>query len=246
MSKNRKLAGIILAAGQGKRMQSDLPKVLHEVGGKPLAAWVMETARAIGADPIVVVVGYGRELVESAIGAAGVVFAVQNKQLGTAHAVEQARPALRNFAGDVVVLSGDVPGISADTLRKLLDRHRSAAAKATVLSAEIDPPTGYGRIIRDKDGHLLKVVEEKDATGAERGVKEINGGIYVFDAQSLFAALPFVKNKNKQNEYYLPDILYILKEQNETIAVEKAENYREIQGVNTLQELRSLNDEVFS
>ncbi|MFB0516826.1 MAG: NTP transferase domain-containing protein [Candidatus Neomarinimicrobiota bacterium] len=245
MNPSCKLAAVILAAGKGKRMNSDLPKVLHEVGGRPMIQWVVATAQELGADPIVLVVGHGYQQVKAALKGANVSYAIQHEQLGTAHAVEQTRPMLADFEGSIVVLSGDVPGVSPRTIRDLCQRHQGSNAKATMLTAELDDPTGYGRVLKDGDGNLLRVVEEKDATDEERTIQEVNGGIYVFDTQALFATLPRVKNHNKQNEYYLPDVLYILKEQNQIVAVEKAKDFKEILGVNTREALRKVHAEVF-
>lgn len=236
------LAVVILAAGKGTRMNSDLPKVLHEVGGRPMVSWVVATAHKIGADPVVVIVGHMHTLVESKLADEGVWFALQSKQKGTAHAVEQTRSHLENFDGDILILSGDVPGLKADTLIKLIKAHRNSGATASLLTADVENPTGYGRVLKDKDGLLVGVVEEKDATDDQRAIREINSGIYVFRAKNLFDTLPLVKNKNIQQEYYLPDVLYLLREQNLPITVEKAGNYRELLGVNTVDELREINE----
>ncbi|UCD37991.1 MAG: NTP transferase domain-containing protein [Fidelibacterota bacterium] len=245
MMPDPKLAAIILAGGRGKRMNSDHPKVLHVVGGRPMIHWVIDTAKSVGADPLVVVVGRGRRHVKESLKDTGVMFATQHKPLGTAHAVEQTRSILASYKGCILVLSGDVPGISPGTIKGLCRRHGQTKARATMLTAEVDKPTGYGRVLRDSEGHLLRVVEEKDATDEERTIREINGGIYVFDSQALFDTLPLVQNNNKQNEFYLPDILYILREQNQIVAIEKASNYKEILGVNTKEELRKVHAEVF-
>jgi UDP-N-acetylglucosamine diphosphorylase/glucosamine-1-phosphate N-acetyltransferase len=246
MKPSCKLAVVILAAGRGKRMKSDLPKVLHAIGGRPMVHWVVDAAREVGAEPIVLVVGLGHKQIKVSLEATGVTFVLQDKPLGTAHAVEQTRSILSGFKGTIVVLSGDVPGITASTIRTLCQRHEQTGARATMLTAEVDDPTGYGRVIRDTDGNLLRVVEEKDATDEERAIREINSGIYIFESDALFATLPLVRNKNKQNEYYLPDILYILREQNQLVAIEKADNYREILGVNTNEELRRVHAKVFN
>ncbi|MEE9464545.1 MAG: sugar phosphate nucleotidyltransferase, partial [Candidatus Neomarinimicrobiota bacterium] len=205
--------------------------------------WVVATATSLGADPIVVVVGHGHEQVRETLKDSGVQFALQSEQLGTAHAVEQTRPLLETFPGDILVLSGDVPAITAASLRKLWNRHRTTGAVATMLTGLVDDPSGYGRVVKDKRGHLLWVVEHKDANKRERAIREINSGIYIFDSTALFRALSKVDRQNKQSEYYLPDVLYILREQNLIVTVEKADNPKEILGVNTPKELRRLDAE---
>jgi bifunctional UDP-N-acetylglucosamine pyrophosphorylase/glucosamine-1-phosphate N-acetyltransferase len=207
--------------------------------------WVVDTALRSGVDPVIVVVGQGRDQVMESLSYSSAKYVIQNKPLGTGHAVEQSRSILENFTGDILVLSGDVPGIKDGTIERLRQRHKLTNAKATMLTADVADPTGYGRVIRDEAGHLLRVVEERDASSEERLILEINGGIYVFNAGALFQTLPMVKNNNKQKEYYLPDVLYILREQNEIVAIEKADDYREILGINTKQELRKVHAEVF-
>ena len=239
MTGDRKLAAIILAAGRGKRMRSKLPKVLHDLYGQPMIHWVVATAQEVGADPIILVVGHGQQRIK-------LFFVEQEQQLGTAHAAEQTRPMLGAMDGDIVVLSGDVPGVAPETVHALCDRHRTTGARATMLTAELPDPSGYGRIVKDDQGHLVRVVEEQDATGQERAIREINGGIYVFDAQTLFATLPLVNNHNRQHEYYLPDVLTLLREQNQMIAIEKARDYKQILGVNTKAELRRVHAEAFN
>ncbi len=231
-----------MAAGQGKRRHSDLPKVLNHYRGRPMIRWVSDAARQIGADPVIAVIGYKRELVRTELESEPVQFAVQEPQLGTGHAVLQTRELLSGFEGDVLVLSGDVPAITPTTLQKLHARHRSSGAAATMLSAHAPDPTGYGRVIKDGQGHFLGVIEDKDATDEQRAISEINSGIYLFDATALFSDLPKIGNMNKQNEYYLPDVLYIMQEQNRIIAVEIAEHFTEILGINTQSELRHLNN----
>jgi bifunctional UDP-N-acetylglucosamine pyrophosphorylase/glucosamine-1-phosphate N-acetyltransferase len=207
--------------------------------------WVVDTALRSGVDPVIVVVGQGRDQVMESLSYSSAKYVIQNKPLGTGHAVEQSRSILENFTGYILVLSGDVPGIKDGTIERLRQRHKLTNAKATMLTADVADPTGYGRVIRDEAGHLLRVVEERDASSEERLILEINGGIYVFNAGALFQTLPMVKNNNKQKEYYLPDVLYILREQNEIVAIEKADDYREILGINTKQELRKVHAEVF-
>lgn len=235
------LAVIILAAGKGTRMDSDLPKVLHKVNGKPMITQVVHLAKSIGADIIIAVVGHKYELVQNALENEPVEFAHQFEQKGTAHAVEQCRSNLANFQGNVLVLSGDVPLTKTETINSLLQAHQNGNAPSSILSTELPDPTGYGRIIRNPDDTLNKIVEEKDAHESEREIREINSGIYIFDCGELFRLLPQVGNNNKQNEYYLPDVLNLILTENGKVIIEKTPNYYEIQGVNTIEQLSELN-----
>jgi bifunctional N-acetylglucosamine-1-phosphate-uridyltransferase/glucosamine-1-phosphate-acetyltransferase GlmU-like protein len=164
------------------------------------------------------------------------------EQLGTAHAVLQCRDILQDFSGNVLILYGDVPLIKVETLANLLSIHSETDTQSTILTTNLPDPTGYGRIIRNKDDSLKKIVEEKDATDEERQVVEINSGIYVFDAQTLFRLLPLVENNNKQNEYYLPDVLNLIIHEKGKVAIDKIKNYVEIQGVNNLEQLEEVNE----
>ena len=232
------LVTVILAAGKGTRMKSVLPKVLHQVGGKPMVQHVLDAAREAGARRNIVVVGFGAEFVRSAIrGAAEIV--VQEEQLGTGHAVRMAEPLLRDERGTVMVLCGDTPLLTGALLTRLYQAHKEAAAKATVLTAIMPDATGYGRVIRSAAGTVEKIVEEKDATEAERQGKEVNSGIYCFEAQDLFSALAEVGCDNAQGEYYLPDVLAILRQRGEKIWALAAENYEETIGVNSRLQLAS-------
>src|SRR5690606_20021931 len=193
---------VILAAGQGKRMHSDRPKVLHELAGRPLLAHVVETARALGPDRICVVYGHGGEAVREAIGEDGLQWALQSPQLGTGHAVQQALPLLGK-QGPTLVLYGDVPLISADSLRPLVEAARDGIGLLTV---EMDDPTGYGRIVRE-GGAVRRIVEHKDATPEQRQLREVNTGIMAVPTDRLAAWLAALRNDNAQGEYYLTDII---------------------------------------
>ena len=239
---NKPLAAIILAAGKGTRMDTDLPKVLHEVGGKSMIVHVIHTAKALGAEKIIAVLGYKYKMVKKALENEPVEFTLQLKQLGTAHAVLQCREMLANFKGNILILYGDVPLIKLETLSKLMDIHEKEDALSTILTTELTNPAGYGRIIRDHDNSLMKIVEEKDATDEECQVTEINSGIYVFDAQTLFRLLPLVGNNNRQNEYYLPDVLNLIIQEKGKVAIDKINNYIEIQGVNNAEQLTEVNE----
>jgi len=228
---------ILLAAGQGTRMKSDLPKVLHSLCGKALFLHALETAQCLRPERIAVVVGHGADAVRQAYNGNRVAWAIQDKQLGTGHAVLCAQEAFNGFAGEIVILSGDVPLIQENTLRAMIERHCRRNAAATLLTAVLEDPKGYGRILRDAQGNLTGVVEEKDASAPQRKIREVNAGIYVASAPFLFAALGGVKNNNQQGEYYLPDIVAVGLDQGATIETVRAEDAREMMGVNTREEL---------
>jgi UDP-N-acetylglucosamine pyrophosphorylase len=232
------LAIIIMAAGKGTRMQSELPKVLHRANGRPLIDYVLDTANALDPAKTVLIVGHQAELVKEATARYGVIAALQEPQLGTGHAVMQAETYLNDFDGDVLILSGDAPLVNAETLRKLIAFHRSRNGAATVLTAELDDPTGYGRIIRQNDSEgVLKIVEHKDASTEELAVREINSGIYVFNAKLLFDALTKINTNNAQKEYYLTDVFGICFQSGKRVYAFKTENPYEILGINTPEQL---------
>lgn len=225
------LAAVILAAGKGTRMKSDLPKVLHKVCGIPMVCHVLNAARDAGSDRIVLVVGFGGEMVAGEIkGRTEVVF--QHHQLGTAHALQQAEEPLRNFAGDILVLCGDTPLVTAGTLKKLISAHRESGAWATVLTAVLDNPSGYGRVIRDSEGRVARIVEQKDAAPEELLVREINTGIYCFESRGLFEALALLKPDNVQGEYYLPDLIGRYVGEGRTVTAVSGADAVEIMGIN--------------
>ncbi len=225
------LAAVILAAGQGTRMKSSLPKVLHAVAGRPLLAHVVGAARTLGAKPLVAVIGHGAELVKEAFAGSDVTFALQAEQLGTGHALRCAVPALEGFAGELLLLCGDVPLLRGETLAALVAHHRTEGATVTVLTAEVPNPHGYGRIIRGPAG-VERIVEEKDATEAERAVREINTGIYVFAAPRVFELLAGLSNDNAQGEYYLTDVLAGARAAGEKVAALAIERAEEAMGIN--------------
>lgn len=222
---------IVLAAGQGTRMKSKLFKVMHPVMGRPMVGHVVNAALNAKATQVITITGVGAETIQDYLGDRSE-FVFQEEQLGTAHAVEQARDLLDGKEGTTVVLSGDTPLITAETLEQLMDEHEKSDAKATILTALAEDPFGYGRVIRAEDGSVTKVVEEKDANEEERAVKEINTGTYCFDNKELFDALEKVDNNNAQGEYYLPDVLEILKDKNEKVSAYQLENMDEALGVN--------------
>ena len=230
------LVTVILAAGKGTRMKSSLPKVLHRVGGKSMLQHVLDAAGCAGAKKNIVVVGFGSEKVQEAVGTQAEVV-VQQEQLGTGHAVRQAAPLLAGETGTVMVLCGDTPLLTGDLLKKLYDAHKEAGAKATVLTAIMPDATGYGRIIRTATGTVEKIVEHKDATDEERKVREVNSGIYCFEAKELFDALAKVTCDNAQGEYYLPDVLEILQKNGEKIWAVAADDYESTLGINSRVQL---------
>jgi bifunctional UDP-N-acetylglucosamine pyrophosphorylase/glucosamine-1-phosphate N-acetyltransferase len=197
-------AAIVLAAGKGTRMKSDLPKVLHPICGLPMVAHVVRALWGAGVERIVVVVGHGGEKVQEALGDS-VEYAWQREQLGTGHAVRCAVEALNGHEGPIVVASGDTPLVDADAMASLLREHGGRAL--TVATAILDDPTGYGRIVRDPNGNPARIVEQKDASPEQRSIQEVNAGLYAFDATVLFALLPQLRNANAQNEYYLTDLV---------------------------------------
>lgn len=222
---------VILAAGQGTRMKSKLYKVLHPVCGKPMILHIVDQVKQLGIEDIVTIIGHGAEKVKETVGES-VLYALQSEQLGTAHAVLQARDHLAHKDGVTIVLCGDTPLITKETMEKLINHHEQANAKATVLTASTNEPAGYGRIVRNSDGNVERIVEEKDATEDEKRITEINTGTYCFDNKYLFDVLREVKNDNAQGEYYLPDVIEILKKKNEVIAAYATDDFDETIGVN--------------
>jgi len=245
---SRPLAAIVLAAGQGKRMQDpSLAKVLYPIGGEPMLGHVLRLCKQVEAAPIICIIGYGREAVSALISEKfpDVRTAIQEEQLGTGHAVQQAERQLNGFSGDVLVLSGDVPLLSTSTTQNLLAEHRARNACATVLSVHMAKSTGYGRIVRTPTGSLAKIVEEKDATPDEKKIDEINSGIYVFDAKILFEVLKRIDRKNAQSEFYLTDTFALLIAQFGLggVAVVTTNDPIEVSGVNTKEQLAALDAE---
>jgi len=222
---------IILAAGKGTRMKSKLYKVLHPVCGKPMVEHIMNRVTELAPTQIVTIVGHGADLVKEQLGERSE-YALQAEQLGTAHAVLQAAPFLQGKKGTTLVISGDTPLLTSETLERLFEYHEGKHASATILTAHAEDPTGYGRIIRDRVGIVEKIVEQKDASVSEVQVQEINTGTYCFDNELLFEALNQIDTNNAQGEYYLTDIIEILKKADHTVAAYQTENFEESIGVN--------------
>jgi bifunctional UDP-N-acetylglucosamine pyrophosphorylase/glucosamine-1-phosphate N-acetyltransferase len=227
---------IVLAAGQGKRMRSTRPKILHPLAGRPLLGHVLAAARALSPERIVVVVGHGAQEVRAAFDGAQVEWVVQAEQLGTGHAVQQAMPRIGAHA-DVLILYGDVPLVRTETLRRLASAAREGLA---VLTADLDAPAGYGRIVRDAAGRLARIVEHKDATAQELALNEINAGFMAASAKRFSAWLAKLTNRNAQNEYYLTDVVTLAVAEGVPVSAVKAEHAWEVAGVNSKRELAQL------
>ena len=232
-------ASLILAAGKGTRMKSDLAKVLHTLGGRAMIHWVLDSAEAAGLSPNILVIGHQADQVRAELSSRDVHFALQGEQLGTGHAVMMARKDIEKLEGDLLVLSGDVPLIRPETLTELIALHRERGAAATVLSAELEDPTGYGRILRNEEGDLEAIREHRDASESERKLREINSGIYVFRLLDLFEALDLLRDDNEQGEYYLTDTLEILRGRGKRVAALICADPEEIGGINDSNQLAS-------
>ena len=231
---------VVLAAGKGTRMKSGLPKVLHAAGDLPLIEHVLRTADTLSPTSIVIVVGHQAEAVRGALaGRPNLQFALQEPQLGTGHALLQAGEALAGATGTVVLLSGDVPLLTPATLQALVNRHVETGAAATVLTAMVADPAGYGRIER-RDGEISAIIEHKDASPEQRQIREINSGIYAFDLQPLFGSLKQIGSANAQGEYYLPDLVRIYRDRGLTVETVTLDDPREIFGVNSRKELAQI------
>ncbi|MFH1386875.1 MAG: sugar phosphate nucleotidyltransferase [bacterium] len=228
---------IVLAAGKGTRMKSDLPKVFHPILGEPMLSYVLKTVAKLKPQKTIVVVGHKKELITDHYKDWPIEFVVQAEQLGTGHAVMQAEGQLRGISGNVLVLAGDVPMISKKTLKSLVEFHEKHQAVATDLTAELEDAGNYGRIVRDEAGQVLRIVEKKDATPEELKIKEFNTGTFCFNKEALFSALKEVKAENVQKEYYLTDTLEIMRRRGLPIAAYKTANYQETLGINTREEL---------
>ena len=238
---SKELRIIILAAGKGTRMNSDLPKVLHKLNGKALLDFVLDESELLNPKETILVVGFKKEQVISHTRhRANLKYATQMEQLGTGHAVLQTGDLLKNKEGHILILYGDVPNIKESTLRPIIDDHLINNRDLTLITAEIDDPTGYGRIIRDKNDNLLKIVEEKDCTDDERKIKEWNPGIYIFKIPEVFEILNNIKTNNASKEYYLTDAIGLAQQSKMEIKAIKIANSNEVVGVNTADQLEEL------
>ncbi len=238
-----KKAAIVLAAGKGKRMDSDLPKVLHEINEQPIIKILLNTLVALEFDRIVVVVGFKGELVEQALTDYPAKIVWQREQLGTGHAVMMAEEAMIGFEGTTLIALGDVPFLSAESIEKLLGTHGETSASATCLSAILEDPGGYGRIVREPGTDILKaIVEHKDATEEIRRITEINSGTFCYDNRVLFETLKVIGNDNSQGEYYLTDTIKILHDKGLRVSVVASDNPDELRGVNSAEQLSQLGE----
>src|SRR3989338_2661992 len=248
--KNTEIAAIILAAGLGKRMKSDIPKVLHPVAGRPMLFYPIEVVKSLGIDKVVVIVGHKAEEVRRALNSeprtpnSELIFAKQEPQLGTGHAVLCAEDSLKDWKGNVLILSGDVPLITRESILGLLDLHAQKKASISFISAIVENPTGYGRVVRDKKRSVIRIVEDKDASKREKRIGEINTGIYFIDAAFLFSGLKKIKKKNAQGEYYLPDLIGMAVKQKKRVAALTHINAAEVMGINNRIELSEANEEM--
>jgi bifunctional UDP-N-acetylglucosamine pyrophosphorylase/glucosamine-1-phosphate N-acetyltransferase len=237
----RPLAAVILAAGKGTRMPGDEPKVTFAVGGRPMICWVVDAVRDAGARPIVLVIGYGADAVRAVFaGDDDVVFAVQAEQLGTAHATGCAAPVLAGFTGDVLVLAGDGPLIRPGTIRTLVERHRESGAAATLATAAVDDPTGYGRIVRDASGKFRAIVEHASATEDERRIREIYPSYACFDAALLFSLLDRLDPDEASGEYRITDLPQLLLERGHAVELVDGLPPEDVLSINTIQQLQQV------
>lgn len=237
MSTSLPLDIVILAAGKGTRMRSDLPKVLHPIGGRPLLQHVIDTARQLGAERLLTIVGHGAELVEQRLAADDIQFVMQTEQLGTGHAVQQTLPHLRD-SSRVLILYGDVPLTRAETLEKLVAQVNDT--QMGLLTMTLPDPTGYGRIIRDDQGQVAAIVEQKDASAEQLKISEINTGIMAATAEQLREWLPQLSNDNAQGEYYLTDLIAMARKSRVKIHVEQPQRVEEVEGINNRQQQAAL------
>jgi len=239
-----KIGIIILAAGLGKRMKSSLPKVMHKLCGKPIIKYCIETALSLNPDICCAVLGYKHELVKQLI-PDQIKISLQEQQLGTGHAVIQASEHFSNFDGKILILCGDVPLLKPATLKKIISHYETQSADAVILTAELENPSGYGRILRNEDNSVSSIVEEKDADKEIKLIKEINSGIYCFNSKLLFQYLPQLKNKNAQSEYYLTDIISLMVEKKHKVCAVKIKDYIEMEGINNPIQLAELEKETY-
>ncbi len=234
----RAAAAVILAAGKSTRMKTEVPKVMHDICGRPMLAYVIDACREAGISQFHVVVGFGKEMIIEAFkGVPGVNFVEQHEQKGTGHAVSMCADALKGFDGDVVTIAGDMPMIRAATLRELLGNHAAAGAKASIATTVLDDPSGYGRIVRDAKGAFVEIVEHRDCTPKQREIHEVNPSYYCFDCKTLFETLPKIKPNNVKGEYYITDALSIILGAGHTVCAKTNVPAEDAVGINSRRDL---------
>lgn len=238
--KQKPLAVAILAAGKGKRMNNpDMAKVMYEIEGKPMIEYVVDLASKLNALRTLIIVGWQKEMVVDHFSKLSykVEFVEQDKQLGTGHAIMQTMAPLGGFEGDILILSGDAPLLTEKTAKALIGYHYASDALATILTADLDDPTGYGRIIHNADGSVKKIVEHKDASAKERDIQEVNSGIYIFEKSRLFESIPQIKPNNAQKEYYLTDVFEMYWKNDWRVSAVKVLDPAEVMGINDSSQL---------
>ena len=233
----KEIVGVILAAGEGKRMRSKHPKVLHPLWGKPMVEYVLDACQTLPLAKIFLVIGHQAERVREALAQRNTYFLLQREQKGSGHALMQVGPELKGFSGDLLVVCGDVPLISEEILRNLLAVHLKAKAAATLLTTHLDDPSGYGRVIREKTGKLKGIVEEVDANDRQKAIQEVSTGIYCFAAPDLFATLEVIRASNRQGEYYLPDVFSCLRKRGLKVEISSTPDSAKVMGINSRLEL---------
>ena len=234
----RNTIAVILAAGKGTRMKSDLPKVLHPLLGKPLIHYVTKAVMDAGVDDIYLIIGYKAELVKNSLGNK-YHYVEQKQQLGTGHALMMAAEQLKNFAGDVLVLVGDAPFLTPVVIKNLIDKHQKEGASCTMMTAIIDPPPPYGRIVRDNGGNVVRIVEDRDATEEQKRITEVNTSHYCFRSEDVFPLLGKIENNNDQEEYYLTDIVELLTKNKFPVITIPEDDPDILKGINSQEDLRT-------
>jgi bifunctional UDP-N-acetylglucosamine pyrophosphorylase/glucosamine-1-phosphate N-acetyltransferase len=233
------LVALVLAAGEGTRMKSNMAKVLHTVRGTSMIRRVLRTVRSVSPSRIIVVIGHQAEAVREELRGEEVEFARQEERLGTGHAAMIAERLLGGFQGTLVVLNGDTPLLKPDTLERFLEHHRNSGNVATVLSTIIDEPAGYGRIVRGGSGEFERIVEHKDANGSQRRIDEINSGIFCFECPGFFGAVKRLNRRNVQGEYYITDVMEILNSDGRPVGVYRSDQGYELLGINDAAQLEA-------
>jgi UDP-N-acetylglucosamine diphosphorylase/glucosamine-1-phosphate N-acetyltransferase len=242
-NEKQKISAVILAAGKGTRMKADIAKVMHPLCGKPMLTYSVDAAKAVNAEKIVVIIGHQAGLIKEAFRDQDLIFVEQREQLGTGHAVLQARDVFHGYDGTILILCGDVPMLSPSTIRALLEVHIQEKSTVTVLTTMLDEPSGYGRVIKEaEEAGISRIVEEKDASPAERKIREINTGIYCVESNFLFRAVGDIGNENVQKEYYLTDIVGIAWQKGFKTRSFIAANSFEVMGINTPDDLEKASE----